>query len=895
MARRRRRPGPTRLGELAARTRTLADIAAVLTSERGGDPNSELVVWAEAARSTVESHLLDLARPETPTTDPLGARLGSIHRPSAPKPVRTCPRPSNDASGRCAAHARRLFDEMEFGFLFDPTRKLFSIGFRVTDGVLDPSYYDLLASECRLASFLAIAKGDVGADHWFRLGRALTPIGRGSALISWSGSMFEYLMPALVMRAHPMSLMDQTYRLVVARQMSYGAARGVPWGISESAFNARDLDQIYQYSSFGIPGLGLKRGLSEDLVIAPYATGLAAMIEPEAAVRNFDRLREAGAAGPFGFREALDYTPRRLPEGATVAPVMSYMAHHQGMLLVAIGNVLNGSAMVDRFHADPLVRATELLLQERMPRDVLVARPRAEEVKSAADVRDLVPPVLRRFTSPHDAVPRTHLLSNGRYAVMVTAAGSGYSRWGDLAVTRWREDVTRDAWGSYLFLRDRHSGAVWSVGHQPSGTEADSYEVEYAEDHAEFRRRDGPIATRLIIVVSAEHDAEIRRVSVTNLGSQPREVELTSYAEIVLAPQAADVAHPAFQNLFVQTEFAPELNALVATRRPRYASDRRVWAAHVAAVEGELPGVIQYETDRARFLGRGRLVGSAAAVMDGRPLSNTVGAVLDPIFSLRLRIPLAAGATAHAIFSTVVAESREEVLDLADKYRDAATFERAATLAWTQAQVQLHHLGIDQDEALLFQRLANRIIYSDPSLRPPPSLLAQNHRGASGLWAHGISGDLPIVLVRIDEPDDVDIVRQLLRAHEYWRLKLLDVDLVILNEHGPTYADSLQDVLETVVRTSQSGPGQEAGQGRGRVFILRGDQLSTEDRTMLQAAARAVLLSRRGSLADQVIRLERPERPGGVPAAAARHDAGAAERRAPARARVLQRPRRLRR
>ncbi|HEX7950429.1 MAG TPA: glucoamylase family protein [Candidatus Limnocylindrales bacterium] len=851
----------TRLGELAERTRTIADIAAVLTSERGGDPNTELVVWAEAARSTVDSHLMDVTGPETSTpvqltaaapADPpaVGAEADSYLSASLERRLQAV-----------AAHARRLFEEMEFGFLFDPTRKLLSIGFRVTDGVLDPSYYDLLASECRLASFLAIAKGDVGADHWFRLGRALTPIGRGSALISWSGSMFEYLMPALVMRAYPMSLMDQTYRLVVARQKSYGAARGVPWGISESAFNARDLDQIYQYSSFGIPGLGLKRGLSDDLVIAPYATGLAAMIDPEAAVRNFERLGEAGADGPFGFREALDYTPRRLPEGAWVAPVMSYMAHHQGMLLVAIGNVLNGSAMVERFHADPIVRATELLLQERMPRDVLVARPRAEEVKSTADVRDLVPPVLRRFTSPHDAVPRTHLLSNGRYAVMVTAAGSGYSRWGDLAVTRWREDVTRDAWGSYLFLRDRHSGAVWSVGHQPSGTEADSYDVEYAEDHAEFRRRDGPIATRLVIVVSAEHDAEIRRVSVTNLGSQAREVELTSYAEIVLAPQAADVAHPAFQNLFVQTEFAPELNALLATRRPRSASDRQVWAAHVAAVEGELPGVIQYETDRARFLGRGRWVGSAAAVLDGRPLSNTVGAVLDPIFSLRLRIPLAAGATAHAIFSTVVAESREEVLDLADKYRESVTFERAATLAWTQAQVQLHHLGIDQDEALLFQRLANRIIYSDPSLRPSPSLLAQNHRGASGLWAHGISGDLPIVLVRIDEPDDVDIVRQLLRAHEYWRLKLLDVDLVILNEHGPTYADSLQEVLETVVRTSQSGPGQETGQARGRVSILRGDQLSAEDRTMLQAAARAVLLSRRGSLADQVIRLERPERP----------------------------------
>jgi cyclic beta-1,2-glucan synthetase len=679
-------------------------------------------------------------------------------------------------------------------------------------------------------------------------------------LISWSGSMFEYLMPALVMRAPALSLLDHTYRLVVARQMSYAAELGVPWGMSESAYNARDLEQTYQYSSFGVPGLGLKRGLSEDIVVAPYATALGAMIQPEAAVQNFARLTKAGGGGRYGFREALDYTPRRLPEGATVAIVKSYMAHHQGMALVALGNVLNNRVMIERFHADPLVEATELLLQERMPRDVLVARPRAEEVKSAADVRDLVPPVPRRFNSPHDSTPRTHLLSNGRYAVMVTAAGAGYSRWRDMAVTRWREDVTRDSWGSFLYLRDMHTGAVWSAGHQPSGAEADSYEVEYAEDHAEFSRRDGPITTGLTIVVSTEHDAEIRRVTLTNLGSRAHEIELTSYAEIVLALQAADVAHPAFQNLFVQTEFVPEIGALLATRRPRSRDEQRIWAAHVAVVEEEAGGAIQYETDRARFLGRGRSVRSPASVIDGRPLSDTVGAVLDPIFSLRCRVRLAPGATAHAIFSTVVAESREEVLDLADKYRDSATFERAATLAWTQAQVQLHHLGIEPDEAHLFQRLANRILYSDRSLRPAAGLLARNEWGAPGLWAHGISGDLPIVMVRIDEAEDLDIVRQLLRAHEYWRLKLLDVDLVILNEHGATYAQDLHDSLETLVRTSQSALAREGHPGRGGVHILRGERLSTEDRTLLQAAARAVLLSRRGSLADQVIRLERPER-----------------------------------
>ena len=849
-----------RLGELSAHTRTLADVAAALTAERGEGAEGELVTWAEAARLAVSSHVRDLALLQPP---PQVTAFPTIAELSDP-PVRE----TGDGSPAAAMLVRRLqaiadqaqqlFREMDFSFLFDPTRKLFSIGFRVRDGTLDPSYYDLLASEARLASFLAIAKGDVAPDHWFRLGRALTPVGRGSALISWNGSIFEYLMPALVMRAPPRSLLDDTYRLVVARHMSYAAGLGIPWGISESAFSARDLEDTYLYSSFGVPGLGLKRGLSEDVVVAPYATALGAMIQPEAAVRNFARLSIAGAGGRYGFREALDYTARRLPEGASVAIVKSYMAHHQGMALVALGNVLNDRAMVERFHADPIVEATELLLQERMPRDVLVARPRAEEVKSAADVRDLVPPVLRRFTSPHDAIPRTHLLSNGRYAVMVTAAGSGYSRWRDVAVTRWREDVTRDSWGSYLFLRDMRTGAVWSAGHQPSGAEADSYEVTYSEDHAEFSRRDGSIVTGLTIVVSAEHDAEIRRVSLTNLGSQAREIELTSYAEIALAPQAADVAHPAFQNLFVQTEFVPEIGALLATRRPRSRDEPPIWAAHVAAVEEEAGGVIQYETDRARFLGRGRSVRSPVSVIDGRPLSNTVGAVLDPIFSLRCRVKLAPGATAHAIFSTVVAESREEVLDLADKYRESATFERAATLAWTQAQVQLHHLGIEADEAHLFQRLANRILYSDPSLRPSAGLLARNERGAPGLWAHGISGDLPIVMVRIDEAEDLDIVRQLLRAHEYWRLKLLDVDLVILNEHGATYAQDLQDSLEALVRTSQSILVHEGHPGHGGVYILRGDQLSTEDRTLLQAAARAVLLSRRGSLADQVIRLERP-------------------------------------
>ena len=821
----------SRLAELGAGARMVTAVAHALVEE-DGESAQAVLVWAEALRTCVESHARD-REVEMPA---LSRRLTIL-----------------------VGDAETIVAAMDFGFLFDPMRKLFSIGYRVTDGSFDPSYYDLLASEARLASFVAIAKGDVPVSHWFRLGRALTPVEQDSVLVSWSGSMFEYLMPALVMRAPAGSLLDQTGRLVVRRQITYGAERGVPWGVSESAYNVRDLEMTYQYSNFGVPGLGLQRGLSDDVVIAPYATALAAMIDPVAAIRNFQRLAEAGACGAYGFYEALDYTASRLPEGTDVAVVRSYMAHHQGMFLVAIANALHEGVMRARFHAEPIVQATELLLQERTPRDVSVARPRAEEVQAAADVREFVPSVVRRFTSPHSPTPRTHLLSNGRYAVMVTAAGSGYSRWHGLAITRWREDVTRDVWGTYVFLRDVGSGEVWSAGYQPRGVEPDSYHVMFSEDRAEIARLDRAITTTLEVIVSPEDDAEVRRVTLTNLGSKIREIEVTSYAEVVLAPPAADAAHPAFSNLFVQTSFVPELDALLVTRRPRAGSEPPIWLAHVVVVEGETVGGLQWETDRAQFLGRGRGIRTPCSVIDRRSLSNTVGAVLDPIVSLRRRVRLPPGRSVHVTFSTLVATSREAAVDLADKYRDPATFERAATLAWTQAQVQLHHLGITPDEAHLFQSLAGRILYSDRTLRASTELLTRRAGGPAALWAHGISGDLPIVLVRIDEPEDVGIVRQLLRAHEYWRMKQVAVDLVILNERAPSYVQDLQSLLEALVRTSQSVESHEGHEPHGNVFILRGDRMTAPQRDVLQAVARAVLSSRRGTLAEQIMRADRTE------------------------------------
>jgi len=827
-----------RLAALAGEAEIMLDIAGALEIERNDGAGADMLFWARASLRTIDAHRQELAY-ETEAASMRDTRLAAIEDT-----------------------AREMALAMEFGFLLDRERKLLSIGYLVPEGALDSNCYDLLASEARLASFFAIAKGDVAARHWFRLGRGVTPVAYGAALISWSGSMFEYLMPSLVMRAPAGSLLEQTNRLIVRHQIDYAATLGLPWGVSESAYNARDLEFTYQYSNFGVPGLGLKRRLGENLVVAPYATALAAMVDPHAALANLMRLAQAGARGRYGFYEALDYTPSRLPDSESVVIVRAYMAHHQGMTIVAIADALFDGAMRARFHAEPIVQATELLLQERMPRDVSVVRPWAAEVKStAAPAKHFEPSGTRRFASAHQAMPATHLMSNGSYATMLTAVGSGYSRWGDVAVTRWREDSTCDDFGSYVFLRDVRSGDVWSAGFQPSGSEPDDYDVAFHEDRAEFTRRDGTLTTTMEVLVSAEDNAEVRRISISNTGGVFREIEVTSYAELALAPQATDVAHPAFSKLFVETEFVADVGAILATRRRRAPTEEEIWAAHVSVVDGLVVGKPEIETDRARFLGRGQGVRTPIAVIDGRALSNTVGTVLDPIFALRRRIRVAPGATVRVAFWTMVAGAREQLLHIVDKHKDTTAFPRAATLAWTQAQVQLHHLGVTAGEAALFQRLAGHVIYAAPALRPSSNTIKRGAGAQSGLWAQSISGDLPIVLLRIADAETLDIARELLRAHEYWRMKRLAVDLVILNERKSSYVQDLQVALETLVRANQSRPKIGVDELPGRVFVLRADLIPEGTPALLASVARVVLVARLGSLFDQLNQLAEPRTP----------------------------------
>jgi cyclic beta-1,2-glucan synthetase len=761
-----------------------------------------------------------------------------------------------------ALRAASFADGIRFRFLYEPQRRLLAIGYRLADsegpGRLDQAHYDLLASEARLASFIGIAKGDLPEVHWFHLGRLVTEVAGTPTLLSWSATMFEYLLPLLFMKSYPETLLERSCRMAVRRQIEYAAGHGVPWGISESAYNLVDHHGTYQYKAFGVPGLGLRRGLGDELVIAPYATALAALIDPREAARNLRRLEAEGVLGDCGFYEAVDYTHGKgedaqgmrasRPGSGTV--VRSFMAHHQGMTLVAVANVLHGDAMVRRFHADPRVQATERLLQERVPRHAPVAQPRpVEESRAPGPVPALA---VRRYRSPHTRFAHAQFLSNGSYTTVVTNAGGGASFCEGRVVTRHREDPTADPGSQFIYLRDVRSGSTWSAAYLPTRVEPEDYVVTFLPEKATFRRRDHEIDTRLEVAVSTEDDVEVRRLAVTNHGERPREIEVTSYAEIVLAPPAEDLAHPAFTKLFVETEYLPESAALLFRRRPRAEGEPGRWAVHVLSLEGRAQGPVEWETDRACFLGRGRGPERAQA-LDGRSLGGTMGVVLDPVASLRQRIRLAPGAFVRMSFATGVAASREAALALAHRYHEPSAAARTFALAFAHAQSGLRHLGITSEQALLFERLASRVLHGDASLRARPEVLARNTLGQPALWPHGISGDLPILLVRVVENDDLPLVRQVLQAQEYWRLKGLVADVVILNEHPVGYLDEMQAALTAQL---DNGPWRAWKHRPGGAYLLRGDRLAESERTLLASVARAELSGDRGELSSQ---LDRPD------------------------------------
>ncbi len=839
---------------IIARLRELRTLADAVVREVPSSASGDLPWWASAFERQCREGLEDLedlvAEPlrsaPAPTLQALAARDG--HGGRAADRIRLI----DDLVRRCAELA-----EMDFSFLYDAACDLLSVGYDVGDRRRDLSHYDQLASESRLASYLLVALDQAPQEHWFALGRQLTAHDGALALLSWSGSMFEYLMPLLVMPTHARTLLDATCHAIVARQIDYGRERGVPWGISESCYNATDVNGAYQYRAFGVPGLGFKRGLADDLVVAPYASALALMIDAPAACRNLQRLAADGCDGAFGLCEAIDFTPTRVPHGETRVPLRSYMAHHQGMSLLALAWLLLDQPMQRRFMSHPQLKATEPLLYERVPRVAAPLELHAAEVTAARKPPVRTEAVMRIFPSPHTRIPEVHLLSNGRYHVMVTSAGGGYSRWNDLAVTRWREDATCDGWGLFCYLRDAKTGALWSAAYQPTRRPSKRLEAIFVQGRAEFRRREDDIDSHTEIAVSPEDDVEVRRVTLVNLSARVRTIELTSYAEVVIAPLATDLAHPAFSNLFVQTEILADRNAILCTRRPRSPGERPPWLFHLLTAQGTSAGEASYETDRARFIGRGRTAASPAAFDEVAPLANGAGSVLDPIVAIRQGVLIQPDTSANLHVITGIAATREEALALIGRYRDPSFAARAFEMAWSHSQVVLRQLQATEADVQVYDELAASMLHANPLRRAGAGVLARNRRGQSGLWGFGISGDLPILLMRIADVKRIDLVRQILKAHAFWRVKGLDVDLVILNEDYSGYRQVLNDRIMGLIA---AGPDAHRVDKPGGIFVRRSEQLSEEDRVLLQTAARAIITDTAETLAEQVGRRPPVER-----------------------------------
>lgn len=746
------------------------------------------------------------------------------------------------------ARISKLSLETKFKALYNDRRHLFYIGYNVEEMKMTNSYYDLLASEARQTSYLAIARGEVPPKHWSMLGRSLTVIDHFKGLVSWSGTMFEYLMPLLIMRSYKNTLLDETYSFVVKSQIKYGKHRGTPWGSSESAYNVMDINLDYQYKAIGVPWLGLKRGLAEDAVIAPYATILALMVDPKAAYENLVYLKNEGLEGNYGYYEAVDYTSDRLEPHSEKAVVKSFMAHHQGMSLVALDNYLNGDTMQKRFAKDPNIRSARLLLQEKVPIHVLFTKDGKEKIQASKAAVFNDKGSYRRLTAPNLELAKAHVLSNGSYFVGLTDQGTGYSRTRDRDISRWRQNPITGGYGTFFYIQNIEAGQKWSAAYAPLNRAPENYEVVFTADKAAYRRTDGDIETLTEVTVGSGDQAEVRRIKLKNNGESVYTIQVTSYFEPVGTTHSSDLAHPSFSNLFMSTEYDSEHKALLAKRRTRSENEREVWIAAVSVIDGVSVSEIEYETDRSHFIGRGRNVENPEIIEKEKPLSNTVGSVLDPIFSMRTRVRIDTASTARIFFVTVTSDSRESVLELVAKYSNIDTCEASFLLSLTRSQVEAKYLNLKAHDMELYQDMISDIMFNSPRRKNYGQKIRENCKGQPTLWQYGISGDRPIVLLILEKTDEMELLYELLKAHEYWRIKDLKVDLVILCVEENSYKNPLYSLITEIVYNTQT---QDLMNRHQDVFILKTSTMTIEEVNLFYANAKIILEGNLGNMEEQ--------------------------------------------
>ena len=733
----------------------------------------------------------------------------------------------------------------DYAFLYHRKRRLLHIGYRPAEQQLDAGFYDLLASEARLTSLVAIAKGDVPVAHWSALGRMFCVLQGHAGLRSWSGSMFEYLMPSLVIAEPTGSVLADACRMAVLAQIDFAVALQVPWGISECAYAARDETLAYQYAPQGVPRLALRRTPTDELVVAPYACVLAAQVEPLAAWRNICKLESLGARQRYGLVDALDYSPARQTTVGAYTLVASFMAHHQGMSIAALSNVLLGGVVQRWGMANPRLQALGSILHERTPREIsrLYTLPNDLPMQMLRKR----PPGLSRCVIPGtSAIEPTHLLSNGHYTVSLRANGAGWSRCGAVTVGRWRDDLLRDTQGHFLYLDGLHSGPhsfpkpLVSLTSHPAPDPQARYESFFHADRLCFHTHWKRLQTQVTVWVSPEDDIEFRQVELCNLSDETLELELVSAWDATLAPAGADEAHPAFSGMFVRAQWQAQQRALVFERKPRVAKDPAVYAAHFLA-QCDAPVVgLRVCTERAQWLGRNRdSTNPMAQLSQASPDNTDMPTGLDPVSVLAVRIRLAPQGRVTLTFATAVASSSEALYAVLDKYQQAMHIQRASLMSATLAGIRMRALKFSNDQFAALQSVCTAMLGNITCLvterRALPRHLPLNCDRRL-LWRFGISGDRPILLVSVGVLEGAGLVRSLARAMRLWAWSGIALDLVVLNYEPNSYGMALQreinEIAERLAADAVTSVTPTA------MHLLRAQDLSAEDISTLQILTR---------------------------------------------------------
>jgi len=744
---------------------------------------------------------------------------------------------------------------MNFTFLYNLEIRLFRIGYDLSSGQMDTSHYDLLATEARLASFFAIAKQDVPLEHWYYLGRPITRLRGQPSVLSWNGSMFEYLMPPLFLPGKRDTLLGESGSTAVDYQMRYAGQRNVPWGISESAFVVTDADGNYQYRAFGAPGLGIRRGLTDDLVIAPYASALALCVRPGAAVENLQKLERLGALRSYGFVDALDYTPDRVPPDPGFALVKTHMAHHQGMTMVAIVNVLDNDRLIDRVLSEPRLKPVEYLLQERIPWSLPTETGRINELWDSGDSGAKLPHLAPWIPTAAAFMTQTHLIGNGRMGMTISEAGGGGLTWNQMALTRWFPDPTRERDGCWIYVRDPDSRKLWSIGQQPAGNNGVDESVVFHQHMVEMLRRENGVTSRMEATIAPGDDVEIRNITVTNEETIDRTIDFITYAEVVLAYPLDDERHPAFSKLFVGSSYLPEESGILFERRPRRPEMQYPVLLHKLETNDPAITLSGFETDRAQFIGRNGTMQAPEGPAKG--LSSSTGWTLDPIMSLQIRVRLKPMETKTFSILSIAATDRAAVLDIAQRYRTSNT-----SWAFRDASREMARLvnRLELDPGILpdLQALSSLIVHPNPALRKAATTIETNTLGQPDLWRFGISGDLPILLIRMADEEETTLLDLLVRAQQLWRHAGLRVDILALRTGPEGYEEPVRDRILSILRDAHA----YGFLGRtGGVHILSASHLDAESRRAVEAAALVVLDEGQGTLGQALDQILDPRKP----------------------------------